>query len=157
MDCSKPGSSVQWSFQARILEWVAISFSRGSSQPRDHTYVSCLAGRFLTNEPPEKLWSYHYKLSFSEFGPYWELILVSSRKYQLHHGWHWVGELQLRWAVIKEAVYISTRLLPAPSLGYYLSFGWVCKAAGPLGESLNAIGKGALSDESSSMGAWLSV
>ena len=157
MDCSPPGSSVQWSFQARILEWVAISFSRGSSQPRDHTYVSCLAGRFFTTEfftTSEELWSYHYKLSFSEFGPYWELILVSSRKYQLHHGWPWVGELQLRWAVIKEAVYIPPY---PPSLGYYLSFGWVCKAEGPLGEPLNAIGKGALSDESSSMGARLSV
>ena len=40
MDCSPPGSSVHGIFQARILEWVAISFSRGSSQPRDHTWVS---------------------------------------------------------------------------------------------------------------------
>ena len=37
MDCSLPGSSVHKIFQARILEWVAISFSRGSSQPRDQT------------------------------------------------------------------------------------------------------------------------
>jgi len=35
--------------QARILEWVAISFSRGSSRPRDQNQVSCLAGRFFTN------------------------------------------------------------------------------------------------------------
>ena len=35
-------------FQARVLEWVAISFSRGSSQPRDGTWVSCTAGRRLT-------------------------------------------------------------------------------------------------------------
>ena len=35
MDCSPPGSSVHGIFQARILKWVAISFSRGSSQPRD--------------------------------------------------------------------------------------------------------------------------
>ena len=47
MDCSPPGSSVHGSLQARILEWVAISFSRGSSQPRDQTKVSCIAGRFL--------------------------------------------------------------------------------------------------------------
>ena len=45
MDCSPPGSSVHGIFQARILEWVAISFSRGSSQPRDWTQVSCIAGR----------------------------------------------------------------------------------------------------------------
>ena len=35
--------------QAEILEWVAVSFSRGSSQPRDQTQVSCIAGRFFTN------------------------------------------------------------------------------------------------------------
>ena len=45
MDCSPPGSSVCCISQSRILEWVAISFSRGSSQPRDHTQVSCTAGR----------------------------------------------------------------------------------------------------------------
>ena len=49
MDCSPPGSSVHEIFQARILEWVAISFSRGSSQPRDWTQISCNAGRFFTN------------------------------------------------------------------------------------------------------------
>ena len=49
MDCSPPGSSVQGVSQARILEWGAISFSRGSSQPRDQTWVSCIAGRFFTN------------------------------------------------------------------------------------------------------------
>ena len=41
MDCSLPGSSVHGVFQARVLEWVAISFSQGSSQPRDQTQVSC--------------------------------------------------------------------------------------------------------------------
>ena len=45
MDCSLPGSSLHGILQARILEWVAISFSRGSSQLRDRTQVSCIAGR----------------------------------------------------------------------------------------------------------------
>ena len=40
-DCSLQGSSVRGIFQARVLAWVAISFSRGSSQPRDRTWVSC--------------------------------------------------------------------------------------------------------------------
>ena len=44
---SQQGSSVHGISQARILEWVAISFARGSSQPRDQTYLSCLAGRFF--------------------------------------------------------------------------------------------------------------
>ena len=48
MDCSLPGSLVHGIFQARILEWAAISFSRGSSQPRDWTRVSRIAGRRFT-------------------------------------------------------------------------------------------------------------
>ena len=49
MHCSLPGSSVHGIFQARVLEWVAISFSRGSFQPRDWTRVSRTAGRcFIT-------------------------------------------------------------------------------------------------------------
>ena len=47
-DCSLPGSSVHEILQTRTLEWVAISFSRGSSQPRDQTQVSCTAGRSFT-------------------------------------------------------------------------------------------------------------
>ena len=46
--CSPPGSSVHEIPQARILEWVTIPFSRGSSWPRDQTQVSCIAGRFFT-------------------------------------------------------------------------------------------------------------
>ena len=48
MDCGPPGSSIHRIFQARVLEWVAISFSRGSSQPRDWTQVPCILGRRFT-------------------------------------------------------------------------------------------------------------
>ena len=48
MDCSLPGSSVHGIFQAGTQVWVTISFSRGSSQPRDRTQVSCLVGRHFT-------------------------------------------------------------------------------------------------------------
>ena len=48
MDCSLPGSSVHGIFQARILEWVAISFYRGYSQPRDRTQVSPTVSRCFT-------------------------------------------------------------------------------------------------------------
>ena len=54
MNYSPPGSSVHRISQARILEWVAISFSRGSSWPRNQTHVSFTAGRFFTTEPPHK-------------------------------------------------------------------------------------------------------
>ena len=48
-DCSLPGSSVLGIFQARILEWITIPFSKGSSQPRDQTWVSCIAGKVFTD------------------------------------------------------------------------------------------------------------
>ena len=54
MDCSPPGSSVHGILQARILERVAISSSRRSSQPRDRTQVSHIAGDSLLSEPPGK-------------------------------------------------------------------------------------------------------
>ena len=61
MDYSSPGSSVRGILQARILEWVAILFSRESSWPRDWTQDSCCsaketAGRFFTSVPPGKPW-----------------------------------------------------------------------------------------------------
>ena len=64
-DCSPPGSSVHVIFQARILKWVAISSSRGSSQPRDRIYISCIGSRIL----------YH----LSHMGSYWLLLLLLSR------------------------------------------------------------------------------
>ena len=58
MDSSPPGSSRHRILQARILEWVAIPFSRGFSWPRDQILVSCIAGRFFT------IWatSWHFKM-----------------------------------------------------------------------------------------------
>ena len=46
--CSLPGFLVHGIFQARIVEWVAISFSRGSSQLKDRTQISCIVGRLFT-------------------------------------------------------------------------------------------------------------
>ena len=87
MDCSSPGSSVHGISQARILEWVAITFSRGSSRPRDRTCISCvscvirqillplshlLCARFSVNSGYNKLiylqWSYAVEtiLTFTE-------------------------------------------------------------------------------------------
>ena len=48
MDCSPPGSFIHEIFYSRVLEWVAISFCRGSSQPRDSTQVSSIVGRCFT-------------------------------------------------------------------------------------------------------------
>ena len=57
MDCSPPGSSVHGISQARVLEWVTISCSKGSSRPKVQTQVSCLPGRFFTAESAGRLLS----------------------------------------------------------------------------------------------------
>ena len=71
MDCSLLGSSIHGIFQARILEWVAMSFSRGSSRPRDWTWVSHTAGRLFTvwatREGPKSYHnSYRWKLTSTQ-------------------------------------------------------------------------------------------
>ena len=78
MNCSLPGSSIHGIFQARILEWVTISFSRGSSWPRDWTQVFHIAGRCFT------IWAIYFpwestKKSLqmtdsSELNPVWRII-----------------------------------------------------------------------------------
>ena len=65
-DCKPPGSPVDGTFQARILEWIAIAFSRAYSWPRDQTQVSCIAGKFFTvwatMEAPLRVdWVFHPK------------------------------------------------------------------------------------------------
>ena len=49
-DCRLPGSSVHGILQARILQWAAIPFAKGSSQPRVRTRISCIAGSRPTRE-----------------------------------------------------------------------------------------------------------
>ena len=62
MDCSLPGSSLLGILQARVLEWVAISFSRESSQPRDQTRISCIPGRRFN------LWATNCAVVWAFFG-----------------------------------------------------------------------------------------
>ena len=56
MDCSLSGSSVRGISQARVQEWIAISFSRGPSRLRNWTQVSCTAGRFFTDWAMREAW-----------------------------------------------------------------------------------------------------
>ena len=58
MDCSPPGSSVYGILQARILEWVAIPFSRGSFWSRKQTWVSCISGGFFTTWETREVQTY---------------------------------------------------------------------------------------------------
>ena len=75
MDSSLPGSAVHGIFQAKILEWAAISFSRGSSQPRDQTWVSCVGDRRFTVWATNPSTTSHF--SFSWCSLKYLLLLIS--------------------------------------------------------------------------------
>ena len=89
MDYSLPISSIHGIFQARILEWIAISFFRGSSQSRHQTWVSCIAGRLLTlratgemkwihsSAPPHSGTIVKHVLYGSSQGLQWALVLAA--------------------------------------------------------------------------------
>ena len=82
---SLPGSSVHGIFQARILEWVPISFTRGSSQSRDRTHGSCIsytAGRFFTAKPPEKPLTFMLLLLLSCFSRVWLCVTPQTAAHQ---------------------------------------------------------------------------
>ena len=85
MDCSLPGSSVHGIFQATILEWAAISFSRGSSQPRDQTQVSRSVGRCFYHLSHQGSQKKNY--TFSNFKLFMLLFLIelSSRHLIKYH------------------------------------------------------------------------
>ena len=72
LDCSPPGLSVHGVSQARILEWVAMPFSRGSSWPRDQTCITCVsstAGGLFTTKPPGKSFEAHQFSSVAQLCP----------------------------------------------------------------------------------------
>ena len=62
MDCSQSGSSVHWSLQARILDWVAMPCSRESSWPTNRTCISCIAGRFFSHSATWEALEYQWKV-----------------------------------------------------------------------------------------------
>ena len=86
MDCSPPDSSVHGMLQPRILEWVATSFSRGSSQPRDWTCISCIGRQILYHSSPGKpsrwvCWATEtssgvicYGMKYRLSSPRWQLV-----------------------------------------------------------------------------------
>ena len=79
MDCNLPGFSVHEIFQARVLEWVAIAFSRRSSWPRDWTWVSCIIDRHFTLWATREalwMWEVDYKESWAPKNwCFWTVVL----------------------------------------------------------------------------------
>ena len=99
MDCSPPGSSVKGILQARILKWVAISFSRGSSWPRNWTQVSCIAGRLFTDRVTGKPKVQCLKLSTQM----WQFFSFLWRNLHMQfaggkqHGFEFTTQLESSW------------------------------------------------------------
>ena len=92
MDCSPPGSSVHGSLQTRILEWVAMSSSRGSSPPRDQTRtssVSCIGTRVLYHEAED------LQLHYICRDPYTKPVLIQGLEWtyllRAHHSLHYMS------------------------------------------------------------------
>ena len=85
--CDPTDYTVRGILQARILEWVTVPFSRGPSQPRDQTHVSCIAGRFLTSWATREAQESAYKPPYSESTPQWLLngLLISSDQSRYHN------------------------------------------------------------------------
>ena len=76
VDCSPSGSSAHGILQVRILKWVAMPSSRGSSQPRNQTQVSCITGRFFTDWATKEVSWYLEDVffGFSLFSLFWRLF-----------------------------------------------------------------------------------
>ena len=88
MDCSPPGSSVHGIFQAWILDWVAISFSRGSSWPKDRNWVSHIVGRrFIIQATREDNGLIYHVIRFGEQFPLNWASLVAQRLKSLPPMW----------------------------------------------------------------------
>ena len=85
-----PGSSVLGIFQARVLEWLAISFSRGSSWPRDQTRVSCIAVRLHLSHQGSlimiTLWNNHWVVKIHSQEPNFQIKYVSCAKTSFENG-----------------------------------------------------------------------
>ena len=86
LDCSLPDTSVHRIFQARILEWDSVSFSRGLFQPRTEPTSPALAGRFFTTEPPGKTQAQRHKGEVMWWQMEIAVALPQAREYQEPRG-----------------------------------------------------------------------
>ena len=117
MDCSPPGSSVQGISQARKLEWVAISFSRGSYWPRDQTRVSHIAGRRFT------IWATREALKEQKVLPkkIWPLLTFSAAHSK------WSTNIHMKNTPMVFVIVTIYRLCNNTLLSSHKSFQYYCK------------------------------
>ena len=131
MDCSLPSSSVHGTSQARILEWFVISSSRGSSQCRDWTCVSCITGRcFITKPPGIVKWYFSISIFPSTFINWkssirksYPFFLISSFNqlfiYITINSWIWAFFYRLQFITV--IIYFFAQVIPELAIGMLLS------------------------------------
>ena len=113
IDCSLPGSSVHGILQARVLEWVAISFSRGSSRPRDRSRVSWIVGRRFT------IWATREAYGYES----WTIKNVEHQRIDAFELWCWRRLLRVPWTTKRSNESILKEISPEYSLkGLMLKF-----------------------------------
>ena len=120
MDCSPPGSSVHGILQARILEWVAIPFSREPSRPRDGSRLSRIAGRFFTWVEPREPWVEGNRIQVTE-----GLLCISDiQPWFLLRGWGGKGKICFQDKSLASSllVYCVTWFLKAMKWKLFLPF-----------------------------------
>ena len=106
-DWRPPGSSVHGILQARAMEWILIPFSRGSSWPRDQTWVSCIAGRFFT------IWATGKPYLGNRHGLIWCWIsCLGNRSRSFYYLWGCTKVLNFTLFVDYESYLISWGFLP---------------------------------------------
>ena len=113
MDCSLSGSSVHGIFQARVLEWIAISFSRGSSRPRNPTQVSRIAGRRFT------IWATRESMVFPVvmYGcESWTIKKAECQIIDAFELWCWRRLLRVPWTARRSNLSILKEISPGYSL-----------------------------------------
>ena len=119
MDCSPPGSSIHGIFQARVLEWIAISFSRGFSQPRNWTRVSRIAGRCFTIWATSNPTHRHIPWGNQSWKRHMYSLFIAAR-YRIARTWKQPRcPLTDEW--IKKFWYICTWNITQPWIGTHLS------------------------------------
>ena len=158
MDCSLPGSSVHGILQRRILEWVAISFSRGSSQPRDRTQVSSIEGRFFTlwatRKATRKFISLNKQLFLhNKIYQITDLILYQSSLALPWHHLRWLSQQSGSWEILEVISYQRRKesevSLPGLSLLKHPIFKTTAPASQPLLHSSYTVSSLYLSSPSS--------
>ena len=122
MDSDPPGSSVHWISQARILEWVAMPLSRGSSQPRGWTWVSCI-GRWILyhlshQRSPNLLVPLHFLFYATLMFVFVFRDISQCLHSTFHHWMHWTSSTARSWVSISSSKHLVPQFSGVAPLWY---------------------------------------